>query len=182
MVLHQPPCPREQRLYQLLPLTLAGNLSSPAHPLEIPHPREGAGPSRRGLQGLPGPRPPGCTESSTQPTTHIPTFSKQVRGHSLLLEQVRGAQGRPSDLAQPAYRGGAPESQGALLGGALSDSGQGHNPSELAMVSPHSPRKPSFRSARETLLPSPGPAPLSPDQSISPSLTSIRSCFQQERI
>lgn len=49
--------------------------------------------------------------------------------------------------------GGASESQGALLGGALSDFGQGHNPSELAIVPPRCPGKPSFCRVWETLLP-----------------------------
>lgn len=46
-----------------------------------------------------------------------------------------------------------PEPQGALRGGSLSDCGQGRNPSELATMSPHSPRKPSFRASERHCSP-----------------------------
>ena len=114
--LQEPPCPREQGPYQLFPLTLADNLSSPAQPLEISRPREGAGPSRRGLQGLPGPRPPGCTESSTQPATHTPAFLQQVRGHFIQTRSPRKALGSARPCTAP-FRDGAHESPTALLGG-----------------------------------------------------------------
>lgn len=121
----QPPCPAEQGPYQLLPLTPADSLSSPAQPLETPHPREGAGHSRRGPQREPGPRLPECRVQ--HPACHPHSCLPTVGQRSLYRKQEpkEGPLISCSSLHSP-FQGWGP-----CCLEVPRDSGQGHSPLSL---------------------------------------------------
>lgn len=83
----------------------------------------------------------------------------------------------PQISCESPFRSGAPE---GLAWRCPCDFGQGHNPSELAFGVSTFPQKTFLSQSQTLLLPAPGPALLSPDQSISPSLPPSDPAFSKK--